>query len=55
MGNFLNKSNLIKAGGVTIAVLLATNLTAKQSKLIQGVAAVVAVAIALPLLAKVGG
>jgi len=54
MEGIFNKSNLIKAGIATGAAMIAMNLTQGRSKLIQGAAAVVAVAFALPLAAKVG-
>jgi tRNA A37 threonylcarbamoyladenosine biosynthesis protein TsaE len=55
METYFNKSNMIKAGGVTIAVMLAQNLTAGKSKLVQGIASVAAAMVALPLTAKIGG
>jgi len=54
MGSVFTKENLIKAGIATGAAMVAMNLTAGRSKLIQGAAAVLAVAFALPLAAKVG-
>lgn len=53
MQGVFTKENLMKAGIATLAAMLAMNLTAGRSKLIQGAAAVVAVAVALPLAAKV--
>lgn len=54
MGDTFTKSNLMKAGVVTLGVMLALNLTAGRSKLIQGGAAVVAAAFALPFASKIG-
>ncbi len=54
MESVLNKSNLLKAGIGAVAALLAMNLTAGKSKLIQGAAVVGALALAAPLAAKVG-
>lgn len=53
MGDTFTKANLMKAGIATIAAMLAMNLTAGRSKLVQGGAAVLAVAFALPLSAKI--
>lgn len=55
MGDTFTKSNLMKAGVVTLGVMLALNLTAGKSKLVQGGAAVLAAAFALPLAAKLPG
>ena len=52
--DFMNKSNLIKAGAATVAIMLATNLTAKSSKLVQGLAAITTTTIAIPLASKIG-
>lgn len=54
MGDAFTKSNLIKAGAVTVAIMLAMKLTSTQSKLVQGGAAVLAAAFALPLASKIG-
>ena len=55
MDGIFTKSNLIKAGVAAGAAMLALNLTAGKGKLFQGGAAVLAVAIALPLASKIGG
>lgn len=52
--DFLNKQNLIKAGIVTAAAMLTLKMLGGKSKLIQGGATLVAVAVALPLADKVG-
>lgn len=54
MEAILNKSNLTKAGCGAVVALLAMNLTASRSKLIQGGAVVVALAVAMPFVAKLG-
>lgn len=53
MGDTFNKSNLTKAAIATLAAMLAMQLTAGRSKIVQGGAAVLAVAFALPLSAKI--
>lgn len=54
MGDTFTKSNLMKAGIATLAAMLAMNFTAGRSKLVQGGAAVLAVAFALPFASKIG-
>lgn len=50
----MNKSNLTKAGIIAVAVLLTQNLTAGQSKLVQGGATFAAALGGLMLAGKVG-
>ena len=51
--DFISKSNLIKAGIVGAAAMLALRMTASRGKLVQGLATVAIVAVALPLSNKV--
>lgn len=52
MDSIVTKSNLMKAGILGVAALLAANLTASKGKLWQGAAVVGAIAIAAPFAAK---
>lgn len=47
------KQNLAAAGAATLGVMLALNLTAKQSKLVQGGIAFGAACVALKLASKI--
>lgn len=51
---FISKQNLIKAAIVGGGVMLALRMTGGKSKMIQGAAAVLTAAVAMPLAAKVG-
>ena len=51
-GSMMTTANLKKAAPVAGAVYLAVTFTAGQSKLIQGLAAVAAAAVVLPLVSK---
>lgn len=55
MNGIVTKSNLTKAGVLGVAALLAMKLTAGKSALWQGAGVVAALAVAIPLSAKVGG
>ena len=52
MGTLVTKENLMKAGVATVAALLAMNVTAGKSKLVQGGAMFAAVLVSIPLAAK---
>jgi hypothetical protein len=53
MGSFISMSNLKTAAIVSLAVILVQSLTAAQSTILKGAATVAAVALALPLAAKI--
>lgn len=54
MNEFISEKNIKTAAVIALAIILVQSLTATQSTLVQGVATVAAVAIALPLAAKLG-